>query len=135
LLVRKLIWVSSAAGETVPDTATVASGPVMVELLIGRSRAPRRPKPRLFPDPQQVPPTPPAAVAATALRPGKAHEALAFRLAVEVGHPLACQLSVQVIRQHPSSLLGCAGVVVWSDGRERTARGHHAKVDALVECC
>ena len=79
--------------------------------------------------------SPSAAVAATALRPGKAHEALQFRLAVEVGHPLACQLSGQVIRQHPSLLLGCAGVVVWSDGRERTARGHHAKVDALVECC
>jgi hypothetical protein len=47
-----------------------------------------------------MPPTPPAAVAATALRPGKAHEALPFRLAVEVGHSLACQLSGQVIRQH-----------------------------------
>jgi hypothetical protein len=34
-----------------------------------------------------------------------------------------------------SPLLGCAGVVVWSDGRERTARGHHAKVEHLVECC
>jgi hypothetical protein len=30
----------AASGESVPDTATVASGPVMVELLIGRSRAP-----------------------------------------------------------------------------------------------
>jgi hypothetical protein len=34
------------------------------------------------------------------LPPGKAGEALALRLAVEVGHPLVCQLSGQVIRQH-----------------------------------
>jgi hypothetical protein len=38
--------------------------------------------------------------AAAALRPVKAGEALVFRLAVELGHPLVCQLSGQVIRQH-----------------------------------
>ena len=35
-----------------------------------------------------MPPTPPAAGAATALRPGKAYEALAFRLAVAIARAL-----------------------------------------------
>jgi hypothetical protein len=34
------------------------------------------------------------------LPPGKAGEALALRLAVEVGHPLACQLAGPVGHQH-----------------------------------
>jgi len=34
------------------------------------------------------------------MRPGKAGETLALRLTVEVGYPLACELSIPVIRQH-----------------------------------
>jgi hypothetical protein len=61
---------------------------------------------------QQAPPTPNAAVAATSLPPGKAGEALALRLAVEVGHPLACQLASPVGHKHHGLLsLGSAGTV------------------------
>jgi hypothetical protein len=49
------------------------------------------------------------------LHPGKAGEALAFRLPVEVGHPLVCQLSGQVIRQH-HGLLSLVQLA-WSCGR------------------
>jgi hypothetical protein len=43
---------------------------------------------------------------------GKAGEVLALRLAVEVGHPLACQLSGPVGHQHHGLLsLGSAGTV------------------------
>jgi hypothetical protein len=40
------------------------------------------------------------------LHPGKADEALALRLPVEFGHPLACELSHQVNHQHLGRISG-----------------------------
>src|SRR5512133_2443549 len=63
-------------------------------------------------------PSPPhTALAATTLRGGKAHEALLFRLAVELGCPLACELPPgPVTHQHHGLLLDPAGSVTPSPG-------------------
>src|SRR6266508_1457900 len=86
--------------------------------------------------PDRVWPTPDTTGATATFRPGKPDEALTFCLAVELGHPLACQLSSPVTHRHHEllavlSLVSLHGHV--PDGRERTAPGHHPKVDHLVE--
>jgi hypothetical protein len=81
-----------------------------------------------------MPPPPNTAVAATTSRAGEADKALLFRPAVELGCPLACKLSSPVTRQQHGLLsLGSVGVCHVLDGTERTALGHHAKVEHQVE--
>jgi hypothetical protein len=65
------------------------------------------------------------------LRPGKAGEALALGLAVEVVHPLACELSGPVSHQHLGRLSLVSRHFLVPDARERTPPGHPAKVDHL----
>jgi hypothetical protein len=50
------------------------------------------------------------------LHMGKAHEALLFRLAVELGCPFACELPGPVTYQHHGLLLDPAGSVTPSPG-------------------